>query len=112
MVALSATVDDDGQPIPVPVVSWSGPPGVVFGDPGSATTSATLPGEGSFLLQVTADDTELQTSDTLTVTVEAAPALASIAVSPDSISLLLGEVQVFTASGSDQYGDPFPVSPH
>ena len=71
-VALDGTVSDDGLPIPVPVTTWSGPPGVGFADPGAVDTTATLPGPGTYLLELAADDTEFQTSDTVTVIVEAA----------------------------------------
>jgi hypothetical protein len=45
------------------------------------------------------------------VTVEAVAVLDAIAVTPASVALLVGQIQAFTASGTDQYGDPFPVSP-
>ena len=110
-VALDGTVTDDGEPIPIPVVTWSGPAGVSFADSGAVDTTATFPGAGTYLLQLTADDTEFQASDTLTVTVEAAPALDALAVSPSGVSLLPGEMLGFAASGTDQYGNAFPVSP-
>jgi hypothetical protein len=110
-VALDGTVTDDGQPIPVPVVTWSGPPGVSFADPGAVDTTATFPGAGTYVVQLTASDTEFEVSDAVTVVVEAAPVLSGITLSPGSASLLPGQSQGFAASGSDQYGDPFPVSP-
>ena len=48
-VALDGTVTDDGQPIPVPITTWSGPPGVTFGDPSAVDTTATLPSEGPYV---------------------------------------------------------------
>ena len=89
---------DDGQPVPTPTTSWSvlsGPAGVSVADPGAIDTTATFPGEGTYVQELTADDTELQASDTVTVIVEAAPVLATITVTPDPVSLTPGEVALF-----------------
>jgi len=112
-VALNGSVSDDGQPIPAPITAWSvfsGPPGVTFGDASMLDTTATFPGEGTYVLQLSADDTELQASDTVTVIVEAAPVLAELVVTPADVSLLIGSPQLFSASGADQYGVSFPVT--
>jgi len=45
----------------------------------------------------------------LTVT-PAPPALTTISISPTNASINVGSTQAFTASGTDQFGDPFPLS--
>jgi glucose/arabinose dehydrogenase/N-acetylneuraminic acid mutarotase len=52
----------------------SGPGTVTFGTPATATTTATFGSAGSYVLQLTANDTALSASDTVTVTVSPAPA--------------------------------------
>jgi len=37
------------------------------------------------------------------------PELAEIRVTPHEITLVVGDQQVFTATGYDQFGDPFPL---
>ncbi len=109
-VALDGDVSDDGLPSGATVsTSWSvqsGPGGAVFSDVNSVDTSVTFVTEGVYILELTADDTSLQGSDTVTITVEAAPSVAVITVTPSDVSLLTGASQSFTASGTDQYGDP------
>ncbi|MFK8025302.1 MAG: hypothetical protein AB8G26_15200 [Ilumatobacter sp.] len=71
-VALDATVDDDGRPVPpggVVTVWSSSDAGVTFGDTGAVDTTVDLPGPGTYVLTLTADDSELQASDTVTITV-------------------------------------------
>ena len=113
-VALDATVTDDGNPAGAGLsYSWvvqSGPAGATFADPNAEDTSVTVVSEGTYVLELTADDTALQGSDTLTIIVEAAPAVDTVTVSPASISLAPGAIQAFSASGTDQYGDPITVN--
>ncbi len=77
-VTLDGTVSDDGLPAPPGVVttSWtkvSGPGTVTFGDAAAVDTSATFSATGSYVLRLTADDSELSASDDVTITVTAAP---------------------------------------
>jgi hypothetical protein len=76
-VALDGTVTDDGLPAGATVsTAWSvqsGPDGATFADPNAVDTTMTFVSEGTYVLELTADDTELQGSDTVTVVVEAAP---------------------------------------
>jgi hypothetical protein len=74
---LSGTATDDGLPNPPGTLSttWSkvsGPGTVAFGDPSALSTTATFSAAGTYVLRLTADDSALQTSDDLTVTVNAA----------------------------------------
>ena len=110
-VALDGTVSDDGQPGPTLTTIWSGPPGVVFGDAGAVDTTATFPGAGSYALDLTAQDGELQSSDQVTVVVEAASVLTTLDVIPATAQVMIGDSRQFSAAGFDQYGDPFPPDP-
>ena len=73
---LAGTATDDGLPNPPGTLSttWSkasGPGTVTFGDPSALSTTATFSAAGPYVLRLTADDSALQTSDDLTVTVNA-----------------------------------------
>lgn len=75
---LSARVIDDGLPDPpgVTTVKWSqesGPGKVTFTDSNNAATSASFSEGGKYVLKVTASDSVLSSSDTLTVMAEQAP---------------------------------------
>lgn len=70
--SVTGTATDDGQPGDPLRYSWSqssGPAGVVFGSPNSATTTVAVPGLGLFALRVTVSDGELSSSDELLVSV-------------------------------------------
>lgn len=74
VVALDGTVSDDGLPNPPGslTTSWSvlsGPGSVTFGDASSVDTSAQFSAEGVYTLELSADDSVLQASDTVVVTV-------------------------------------------
>ena len=69
---LDGTVSDDGKPSGTLTTTWtkvSGPGDVTFADANAVDTSATFSAAGTYLLRLTADDTELQVSDDVTVTV-------------------------------------------
>jgi hypothetical protein len=71
---LSGTAGDDGLPNPpgTLVTTWSqfsGPGTVTFGDASSLSTTASFSPSGTYVLRLTADDSALQSSDDLTVTV-------------------------------------------
>ena len=72
-VALEGTATDDGLPTGSTLaVTWtkvSGPGEVTFADTQSAATSATFSAAGEYVLELTASDGELSSSDTITVTV-------------------------------------------
>ncbi|MCP5013109.1 MAG: PKD domain-containing protein, partial [Aestuariibacter sp.] len=72
---LDGTVTDDGLPNPPGVVTtaWSevsGPGTVTFADTSAVDTTADFSETGTYVLQLTADDSELNTSSTVTITVE------------------------------------------
>jgi len=93
-VALDGTVSDDGQPAGAALsTAWSvqsGPAGAVFADVNVVDTTVTFVSDGTYVLELIADDTALQGGDTVTITVEAAPALAVITVTPSDAALLTG----------------------
>jgi RHS repeat-associated protein len=73
---LNGTVSDDGLPAGSSVSStWtkvSGPGTVTFANPNVTVTSASFSEAGTYVLRLTATDSELSTSDELTVTVNPA----------------------------------------
>ena len=73
-VSLAGTASDDGLPSGTLNLTWSlasGPAPVVFSDPTSPATAATFSTPGAYVLRFTADDTQLQAGDDMTVTVTA-----------------------------------------
>lgn len=69
-VALDGTVSDpEGDALTITWSVDSGLDGVVFADPNAVDTTVTLPGEGSWVLRLSADDGEHVGSDTVVVTV-------------------------------------------
>jgi hypothetical protein len=72
--ALDGTVNDDGLPNPPASVTtaWSkasGPGTVVFGDATAVDTTAGFDAVGTYVLRLTASDSELSAADDVTVTV-------------------------------------------
>jgi hypothetical protein len=73
-VSLDGTVFDDGLPNPPATVTtaWtlvSGPGGVSIADPSAVDTMAVFDTVGTYVLRLVADDNELITTDTVTITV-------------------------------------------
>lgn len=74
-VFLNATISDDDQPNPY-TISWSkvsGPGTVTFSSITSEDPQASFSKAGTYVLQVTANDTALSASDTVTITVNRDP---------------------------------------
>jgi len=74
---LVGTVSDDGLPNPPAVVTttWSkvsGPGTVTFGNAAAVNTTASFSASGSYVLRLTANDSALQSSDDISVTVNSA----------------------------------------
>ena len=78
-LSLSGSVSDDGLPAGGAVTAaWSmvsGPGTVIFANANAAATTATFPAVGTYVLRLTAGDTELSGSDTCQVTVQPASPL-------------------------------------
>ena len=73
-VTLQGIVTDDGLPDPPGTTTseWSqvsGPGTATFADPAALGTTATFPIDGTYVLRLTADDSQAQSSDEMTVTV-------------------------------------------
>ena len=113
-VTLSGVATDDGLPLGALNLTWSmlsGPAAVSFLDPTQASTSATFVTPGDYVLQLNASDTLLNTSDQMSVTVHASAVLTTIQVTPGSTVLLANETQQFVATGLDQTGEPYAITP-
>ena len=81
LVNLDGTVTDDGLPNPPGLVTtvWSmtsGPGSVTFGDATAIDTTATFLTAGTYVLRLTANDSQLQALDEVTITVQ--PAVESV----------------------------------
>ncbi len=74
--SLDGTVSDDGfagRPLSTTWSRDSGPGTATFGDSRAVDTSASFSAAGTYVLRLTATDTQYTRSDTMTVTVNAAP---------------------------------------
>jgi RHS repeat-associated protein len=91
-VNLGGTVNDDGAPAGGTLTTaWSkisGPGEVSFGDPGSASTTATFTAAGTYVLRLTADDSELTGSDDLLVVVRPQNFPPTVNAGPDQTIVL------------------------
>jgi hypothetical protein len=108
-LTLDATVTDDGLPSNTLTYTWSvlrGPNGATFSDINAEDAAVTFVSAGTYSLQLTASDSELEAGDTVQITVEAAPEVSILSVTPASVTLLPGDTQAFMVIATDQYGDP------
>jgi hypothetical protein len=62
-------------------------------------------------LRLSADDGELQSSDTMNVMLDSVAVLTAITVMPSTAMVAPGSTQAFNAEGFDQAGDNFPIIP-
>ncbi|MEN8158601.1 MAG: hypothetical protein ABFS41_00870 [Myxococcota bacterium] len=90
--ALDGFVNDDGHPYPPSVVlaTWSkltGEGTVTFTDASDPQTTATFSAPGAYELQLVGDDSALQTTDTVTITVSHNVTLSASATGPGSVTL-------------------------
>jgi chitodextrinase len=96
-----SVVDDDVSG--VMALSWSllsGPAGVTFSDASSATSSVTFTNTGTYVLQLTADDGEFESTDTVSIEVlepDLEPPTQPLALSA-SVAGISGIVLVWDAS--------------
>jgi RHS repeat-associated protein len=75
-VTLNGTATDDGLPSGILTITWSdvsGPAPVTFSSPNTAVTQATFTAVGTYVLRLTATDTEFTVSSDVTVLVKPAP---------------------------------------
>ena len=111
--SLQGSASDDGKPSPPGAMTlrWtrvSGPGTVTFSAPTAAVTSASFSAAGTYVLQLTASDSVLSRSDSVTVTVNAATTNAAPTVSagPDRV-ITLPSTATLQGSASDD-GKPSP----
>jgi hypothetical protein len=109
---LDATASDDGWPNPPGVTVWtwsvvSGPGAVTFADANAINTSATFAAPGTYILRLTGDDSDLQTSDDVQITVIQPPNAAPVVdAGPDQV-IELPNNALLNGTGSDD-GWPSP----
>jgi len=91
---LDGTVTDDGNPTPpgATTTTWSkvtGPGTVTFGNANAVDTNATFSQAGDYVLQLAANDGELQATDTVAVSVAAAPIALNLTMTanPNSVTV-------------------------
>ncbi len=104
--SFSATpIDQYGDPFPATVTWNSSNTYVGIINPDTGVFSAEHGGS----TVITATSGTVSKSTTATVTVEI-PVLTTITVSPTTLSIEVGNSNIFTASPKDQFGDPFPTA--
>ncbi|NNM27943.1 MAG: hypothetical protein HKO57_00355, partial [Akkermansiaceae bacterium] len=115
-VDLSVTADDDGGEAGLSY-TWSvavGPGPAVFFTPNGGNTAklttANFEGAGDYRLVVSVSDPEglTVTSD---VNVRVVPEASGVVVSPDVASVVVGNILAFSATETDQFGEPMAVQP-
>ncbi len=98
IAALDATVTDEGLPLGAALAyQWtqvSGPASVSFSSPHSPATSASVAVAGTYVVRLTVSDSQLSTSDDLTLTVG-----NSLVGSPENGSPVTGQVPITLAAG-------------
>jgi RHS repeat-associated protein len=103
-VNLSGTVTDDGSPEGGALTTaWSkisGPGEVTFGDAASASTTAAFAAAGTYVLRLTADDSELTSSDDLLVVVNPQNFPPTVGAGPDQ-TIVLTNPAVLSGTYSD-----------
>src|SRR5205823_3152478 len=76
-INLGAVIGDDGLPVgAVYTQQWSvasGPGPVIFSDPANVSTQATFAQAGTYVIKLTASDSQLSGSGTITITVQPSP---------------------------------------
>ncbi|WP_345974393.1 immunoglobulin-like domain-containing protein [Sulfurimonas sp. HSL3-7] len=104
--SLNGTVTDDGLPAPYTVV-WtqvSGPGTVTFSNAAAEDTTVSFSQDGTYVLRLSADDTELQGYDDIEITVN--PAAGSGAIIVDNHDSGFSTTGSWSESGApDEYAD-------
>jgi uncharacterized protein YegL len=112
-VTLAGSASDDGLPNPpgVLALSWtelSGPGPVAFSNPSSATTSASLNGgAGTYVLQLSANDSLLSASAQVTITLLPQNGAPTVNAGPNQ-TITLPTTQVTLAGSASDDGLPHP----
>ncbi|HUJ11147.1 MAG TPA: choice-of-anchor tandem repeat GloVer-containing protein [Verrucomicrobiae bacterium] len=106
-VNLVATVTDDGAPYGTLTTAWSKLSGlgtVSFGNASAANTTATFSTNGTYLLQLTASDGALSTSNTVSVIVDMVPAITSTPSVVSNSLLQVGDLTLAPAGEDIGFG--------
>jgi len=102
-VTLNGTATDDGLPNGTLIITWSvvsGPGTVTFSSSSTAVTNATFSAAGTYVLQLTANDTQLSSSSQATVVVKPAPVNQPPVVSAGPNQAIILPVSTVTLSGT------------
>jgi K319-like protein/PKD domain-containing protein/HYR domain-containing protein len=112
---LHGTVSDDGLVGPLSMI-WtklSGPGTVAFGNAAAASTTATFSTNGTYVLQLTASDGLVSTSDHVTIVVDSPPkitqsptAIGGLELGDGTLIVPTEEATIFTIGTSDADGTP------
>src|SRR5262249_28682483 len=100
---LQGSVTDDGFPNGVLISTWtqiSGPPASIF-DPHSPTSTVTLNSAGTYVFQLTGDDTQLQSSAQVTITTTAANLPPVVNAGPNQFITLPVNIATLNGSATD-----------
>jgi hypothetical protein len=98
-------IDQYGDPFPV-TMTWSSSNtyvGIINPDTGVFSAEH----EGSTIITVASGTVSKSTGVTVTIEI---PVLTTITVSPITLSIEVGNSNIFVASPKDQFGDPFPTA--
>ncbi|HZD94334.1 MAG TPA: CARDB domain-containing protein, partial [Candidatus Sulfotelmatobacter sp.] len=102
---LQGTVTDDGKPVGGQLTStWtqvSGPAPAIFADPGNPQTTVTLNAEGTYVLKLTGDDSQLQTSAQVTISTIRGNKAPLVSAGPDQTIELPTNSVTLSGSASD-----------
>ncbi|MFW5444597.1 MAG: PKD domain-containing protein [Methylococcaceae bacterium] len=88
---LNGAVNDDGQPTGTLITTWSqlsGPSFVTFNDPNSSTTLANFNQAGTYVLELMGNDSQLKSTDQITITVNPANLQPTVDAGLDQIITL------------------------
>ena len=102
-VTLNGTATDDGLPNGTLITTWtqvSGPATVTFSSPNAPVTQAIVSAEGVYVLKLTASDTQLSTSATVTITVLPASANQAPVVSAGPNQAIVLPISSVTLNGT------------
>ncbi len=108
-VTLNGTATDDGLPNGTLLIQWSqvsGPGSVTFSSPNQAATQANLPVVGTYVLQLSANDSQYTSTSRATVVLTQANQPPVVTVGPDQIIVYPANSAALTGSATD---DGLPV---
>ena len=108
-------LDQFGLPMPGLTFTWlSSDPTVAtvnaINSEGQNGAIATGVAQGGGSVTLTASNQGITSAPVHLTVTPAPPALTTISISPTNASINVGDTQAFTASGTDQFGAPFPLS--